>query len=267
MKINNYKPILLIQGFKVQNTTPGNFVQYSYTTPSDRGQLKFLDMLFLSDLSSTVNEPGNFTVAVGGQNVIETEGFNNWDFKSQLGKDQAWEVRTYAAENQTINLTMDTRLSSLTKLQQLIAKYTTAAHEDFLKSYQLKFSPGIKRKGYQLIRPLASIDTISLEVQLPRQKGNIIGIAISNGGSVTFVDQLNTLINVFIDGVKIIDKVCAGYFNTESGRDSYLNKIFILPGATMKMEIEVQGIDGLGGGLPLPALENVTHDFCIYFGN
>lgn len=266
--MKTYRPVLLVQGFNVQNTQVGNFVQYSYTTPSDRGQLKYLDMIFVSDILADVNEPGNFTVSVGGQNVIETEGFNNWVLNSQLGKDALWDVRTYAAENQTINLTMDTRLSiGLFKIQQLIAKYTTAEHEEFLKTYQLKFTPGIKRKGYQLTRLIGTVNTVSLEVQLPRQKGNIIGIGISNAGDILLLDQLNTLINVYIDGVKIIDKVCAGYFNIASGRDSYLNKIFILPGATMKIELEVQTIDFVGGGLPLPALQTITHDFCIYFGN
>jgi hypothetical protein len=262
---NNYRPVLLVQGFKPELTNSGEFTQYSYTTPSDRGELKYIDMIFFEDkVTVFLNEPGNFTVAVGGQNVIETESFPNWDIQSQLGKNQFWEVRTYAQENQTIVKTLDLRLSTTSKFSQLITKYTTAAHEEFLKSYQLKFSPGIKRKGYQLTRIVGTVNTNFLEVQLPRQKGNIIGIGISNGGNVDDIDQINTLINVYIDGVKIIDKVCAGFFNISSGRESYLNKIFILPGATMKIELEVVN---LGGFAPVPALQSVTHDFCIYFGN
>jgi len=263
--LKNYRPVLIIQGFEPGGIGINQNTQIQYQTPVDRGNLKYLDVVFFDDnVSSLLNEPGNFTVAVGGQNVIETESFPNWDIESQLGKDEAWDIRTYAAENQTLNMTVNTIGSVTPKFWQLIAKYTTAAHEEFLKSWQLKFTPGMKRKGYQVTRTIGTITPVTFSVQLPRNKGNIIGIGISNGGRVDFVDQLNTLIDVYIDGVKIVDKVQAGYFNKQSGRDSYLNKIFIMPGATMKIDLTVANLPIIGTA---PALETVVHDFCIYFGN
>lgn len=261
----NYRPVLIIQGFEPGGISTNLNRQFQYTTPVDRGNLKYLDVVFFDDnVSSILNEPGFFTVAVGGQNVIETESFPNWDIEAQLGKDETWDVRTYAAENQTISMTVNTTNSITPKFWQLIAKYTTAAHEEFLKNWKLKFTPGMKRKGYQVTRPIGTITPVTFSVQLPRQKGDIIGLAISNGGRVDLVDQLNTLIDVYIDGVKIVDKVQAGYFNKQSGRDSYLNKILILPGATMKIDLTVANLPIIG---TVAALETVVHDFCIYFDN
>ena len=69
---------------------------------------------------------------------------------------------------------------------------------------------------------------------------------------------------VTIDGVDIIKDVCMAYFNKQSGRDSYLNPIWIQPGSTM--EVTMTPTEIVPGGGIAPALETTVLNVDFYFG-
>jgi hypothetical protein len=261
-------PVLLLEGFPTNFVgTPGSIVTQQEKLASDRGYLKYLDVQFFDDgaAGASVNQEGNFTLAVGGQNVLENCGFANWDIESQLGKNKYWDTRIRANQNQTLQMQVHGRNNTTNIIWQMIAKYTTDAHENWLKKFPdlMNWKPGLKRKGYQLTQPIGSTTQVRLVKQLPRQNGEIIGVALAQAGNVDFIDQLQTLITVTIDGVEIIKNVCMAYFNTASGRDSYLNPIHIQPGSTMEVTMTPTSI----GGIPVaPALETVVLNIDFYFG-
>lgn len=261
-------PVLLLQGFPANYVgTPGYIQTDQFKLASDRGDLKYIDAQFFDDgaAGASVNQDANFTVSIGGQNILESCGLANWDIESQLGKDKFWDVRIKAKQNQTITMSVDGRNNTVNQFYQLIAKYTTDQHENWLKKFPtlMNWKPGLKRKGYQLTQTIGTSLPSSFTQDLPRQNGEIIGIGIAQAGNVDYIDQLQTLITVSIDGVNIIENVCMAYFNTASGRDSYLNPIHIQPGSTMTVTMTPTGI----GNLPIsPALETTVLNIDLYFG-
>jgi len=262
------KPVLLMEGFETGlNGTPGAIIQQQFKLASDRGYLKYLNVQFFDDGSAgaSVNQDVNFTLAVGGQNVLENVGISNWDIEAQLGKNKYWDTRIKAQQNQTIQFQLDGRNNTINQIWQVIAKYTTKEHEVWLKKFPslMNWAPGLKRKGYNLVQPVGTTAQSRLVRQLPRQNGEIIGVAISQAGSVDVIDQLQTLITVTIDGVDIIKDVCMAYFNKQSGRDSYLNPIWIQPGSTMEVTMTPTAIFGT---TIAPALETTVLNVVFYFG-
>jgi len=265
MKINteifkNSKPVLLLKGYEIGRADVGQFITQTFTTEVDRGQLKTIDLLTQAAIND-VNDLGNFTISVGGQNVLENVGIVNYGHIN-TNAFRFMQVKTFAQENQTLGVTFDARLSTgRIRYFQLLARFTTQAHELFLKNWSTEYLPGYKRKGYQVQRTLGNTTGNSLKVVLPKNKGNIIGIGLSNASPYN-IDLLNTLITVKANGITIIEKVQALNFNILSGKDYFLNKIFMSPGTELEMILEAVA---LPGGVVDPATSTITHDFTIFF--
>lgn len=269
MKINteifkNSKPVLLLKGYDLGSADIGEFVTQSFTTEVDRGQLKTLDFTVTSlNRAFANNDQGNFTLSVGGQNVLENIGITNYGIPN-TNAFRFMQVKTLAQENQTLGVIYDARLSiQAIRYFQLLARYTTQAHELFLKSWSTEYLPGYKRKGYQITRPVGNTQTLSIKPILPKNKGNIIGIGISNALGSLIEDLLNTLITVKANGITIIEKVQAINFNILSGKDYFLNKIFLSPGTELELIIEPVLLPGQA--VITPAIATCTHDFTIFF--
>lgn len=268
MKINteifkNSKPVLILKGYEIGAADVGEYVTQSFTTEVDRGQLKTLDFTITSTNRTVVNNSeGNFTIGVGGQNVLENVGFANYGIPN-VNAFRFMQVKSFAQEEQTLSVTFDSRLTTVgLRYFQLLARFTTQAHELFLKQWSTEYLPGYKRKGYQVSRLLGNTTTNTLKVVLPKNKGNIIGIGLSNAASTLNLDLINTLISVRANGILIIEQVQAINFNVLSGKDYFLNKCWLSPGTTLEMIIEPVA---LPGGIVEPALTDITHDFTIFF--
>lgn len=265
MKVNtaifkNAKPVLILKGYDIGTADVGQYITQQFTTEVDRGQLKTIDLMITAQVSNAVTDLGNFTLSVGGQNVMENLGFANYGV-TNINAFRYSQVKTFAQENQTLGVIFDARLST-TRIRyfQLLATYTTEAHELFLRQWSTEYLPGYKRKGYQLARLTGNTTGASLKVVLPKNKGNIIGIGISNGGGFV-IDLVTTTVTIKANGITIIENVQAVNFNALSTRDYFLNKVWLSPGTELEMILNVVTLSGIAA----PAVSDVYHDFTILF--
>jgi len=260
IKIGASKPVLIEQGFDLGILLAGDVATQKFTTAVDRGNLSHLDVAVFPGVTTDVlNDLGNFTISVGGQNVVENSSFMNYAINSQYGKTKDWPIRCNARENQTLEFRADLTDSVITKAWQLIASYTDKEYREWANSIVFKYNQGLKRKGYQVNAPISPVGQVAtIRETLPKFKGGVIGFAISNAAQINNQSQFFQTVTLKIDGMTVIETVCGGYYNIASGRDNYFKPMQIKPGATFELIIEnpVQ-----------PSTEDVIYDLEFYFNN
>ena len=266
---NPNPPVLLQQGFDPAEmlVATNRVVNQSFRIRTDRGYLKHLDFFpFFNDIIS-VQDNLPITINLGGQNIIENSQIGMWSILSQFGKNHTWQLRAKFSEGQTgfIQVNGNDRNGPAVTDQtvQLIAKYSTPSHEQFLKDFRLKYGQRLKQRQYSLVVPATALTDVTtrLTEELPRNNGQIIGIGISLNSDITDPVGINELpfafITIKIDGVAIIENVSAIYYSWQSGRDYYLQPICINPGATVEIECTQTSINSVRF--------NINANF--YFGN
>jgi len=241
------KPVLLQRGYNLVEMVIGltQRITENFRLNTDRGYLKHIDVIPIDNSLTTLAQNLPFTLALGGQNLIQDDQLGTWAVIWQFGKDHKWQVRAKFNDGQigtiTLNGTDQKRPATINQQAQVIAKYSTPGHERFLKSFSLKYGQGLKRRSYNLIIPaslLANTEN-SINYELPRNNGNIIGLALSNNEDVNNVisfpnnEIMNTFVNIEIDGITIIENVSMGYYSMVNGRDYYLQPVCINPGSVL----------------------------------
>ncbi len=246
------QPVLIQEGFDIGSVTVPALLtsQTNFRLATDRGYLKYLDVIPLGYSNAQIQDNLKFTLNLGGQNLLQNENLPQWGVNYQNGRDHKWQVRAKFSDGQTgfINLNGNDESGIINESQraQVIAKYSTDAHEAFLSTFRLKFGQGLKRREYvHQVPNVAVINNISsTQYVTPRNNGQIIGLAVSvitllNDGAVYPNDeQNNTLVSVSIDGVDLIRNVSSCYYNMANGRDYYLNPVCINAGSTLEIKTE-----------------------------
>lgn len=243
------KPVLLQRGYPLVNMVIGvtQRVTSNFRLNTDRGYLKHLDVIPINNGGTALAQNLPFTISLGGQNLIQDDQLGTWAIIWQFGRDHKWQVRAKFNDGQIGTVTLDgtdqKRPATIDQSAQVIVKYSTPGHERFLKSFSLKYGQGLKRRSYSLIIPGTVLTDQRNEVsyELPRNNGNIIGIALSCNENVNnpvlFPNNeiMNTFVDVEIDGIVIIQNVSMGYFSMENGRDYYLQPVCINPGSVLTL--------------------------------
>ena len=244
---NTQNPVLLQEGFEptriVIPGTPVGFSDFRLTT--DRGDLKYVDFYTLDYRPTAIQSPCFATISLGGQNLVQDENVSNWGNNFQYGRDHKWQIRAKFSDGQIGNVFLNGQKEGLnaTASQQIqvVAKYTSRAHEKFLNNFSLKFGQGLKRRQYTHQVPnVAVVDNISQTSYVsPRNQGNIIGLAVSVvvplediAGNYPNNEQNFTFVDILADGVEVIKNVSSSYYNMANGRDYYLQPMCLNPGAT-----------------------------------
>ena len=244
-------PVLLQQGFNpaVMQIAINRNVTESFRIRTDRGYLKHLDMFPFDNRPAVVRQNLPLTLNIGGQNLVENSNSGIWSILSQFGKDHRWQIRGKFNSGQigflNVNGNDVKAVAIADQTIQLVAKYSTPAHESFLKSFRLKYGQGLKRRSYTAVVPVSAVANVTTLIteELPRNNGNIIGVAISLNEDINdvvahpFFELSNAFITLNIDGVAIIENVSSIYYSYENGRDYYLQPVCINPGATMELSI------------------------------
>jgi hypothetical protein len=264
------KPVLLQRGYPLVNMIIGvtQRITEQFRLNTDRGFLKHLDVIPIDNAFNNLGQNLPFTLQLGGQNLIQDDQLGFWAVVNQFGRDYKFQIRAKFNDGQIGQITLNgldpKRPATLDQSAQVIAKYSTPSHERFLKSFKLKYGQGLKRRSYSLIIPATvtpgSVNEINFE--LPRNNGNIIGIALSNNDAIQSPlfpnnEIMNTFCDVKIDGVNIVENVSMGYYNIENGRDYYLQPVCVNPGSTLTLRTVTP-----------PAITTITQLNCdIYFDN
>lgn len=260
--IDQRTPVLLQQGFLDFAAIGGGILisNKEYRARTDRGFLKYWDMVPGTMDTPELNQDVRMTLAAGGQNLLEEEQLGMWSPQAQFGKDKNWRVRSIVNNAQTIQFTMDGTNAILEQQAILIVSYSTPAHEKFLKTiFKQKFGLGLKRKTYLLKVPaLTPVGDISVEDILPRNNGAIIGVGISNAYDLLGTTELSQqFMNVSIDGINIIENVPATYYNLAEGRENYLQPVLLRPGSTLTFSAKIL----------TPTVTDIYHSVTFYFDN
>jgi hypothetical protein len=264
------KPVLLQRGYPLVNMVIGltQRITEQFRLNTDRGFLKHLDVVPIDNASTTLAQNLPFTLQLGGQNLIQEDQIGFWSVLNQFGRDYKFQIRSKFNDGQIGQITLNgldvKRPATLNQSAQVIAKYSTPSHERFLKSFKLKYGQGLKRRSYSLIIPASVVTNTVNEVnfELPRNNGNIIGIALSNNDPIISPlfpnnEIMNTFCDVKIDGVNIVENVNMGYYNIANGRDYYLQPVCINPGSTLTLRT-----------VTTPAMTTISQLNCdIYFDN
>jgi len=259
--VTNRTPVLLQQGFLPILSNSGGVILATeeYRARTDRGYLKYFDVIPGTNDTPELNQDVRFTLGAGGQVLVENEMLGMWSPLSQFGKDKKWRIRSIVNNAQTIQFSLDSANASLEQQAILIASYSTKYHEAFLKQFKLKWGLGLKRKSFVLKIPAGTpVGNISIDDILPRNNGLIIGVGISNAYDIIGTQELTTqFMNLAIDGVNIIEDVPALYYNYLVGRETFLQPILLRPGATFNFN----------SNLLSPALNDIFHTVTFYFDN
>lgn len=242
--INN--PVLLQEGFDItQIIVPGTLAGFSeFRLTTDRGDLKYIDFYTLDYSAQAIASTCFATISLGGQNLIQDENVSQWGNNFQFGRDHKWQIRSKFSDGQIGNVFLNGQKEGLnaTASQQIqvVAKYTSRQHEQFLNNFRLKFGQGLKRRQYvHSVENVAIANNISQSSFVsPRNQGQIIGVAVSV--VVPLLDAVNypnneqnfTFVDILADGVEIIKNVSTSYYNMANGRDYYLQPMCLNPGAT-----------------------------------
>jgi len=267
---NVEKPVLLQRGYPLVNMVIGltQRITEQFRLNTDRGFLKHLDVVPIDNAPTTLAQNLPFTLQLGGQNLIQEDQIGFWSVLNQFGRDYKFQIRSKFNDGQIGQITLNgfdvKRPATLNQSAQVIAKYSTPSHERFLKSFKLKYGQGLKRRSYSLIIPGSVLTNTVNEVnfELPRNNGNIIGIALSNNDPIISPlfpnnEIMNTFCDVKIDGVNIVENVNMGYYNIANGRDYYLQPVCINPGSTLTLRT-----------VTTPAMTTTSQLNCdIYFDN
>ena len=253
---NTNPPVLLQQGFTQADLVilTNRVVNQPFRIRTDRGYLKHLDLFPYDNNVVFIQEKVLATVNLGGQNLLEDANIGMWSILSQFGKNHTWQLRAKFNQGQTGFLTLNGNVPPLATRDQsvqLVAKYSTPAHEQFLKDFRLKYGQGLKQRQYQLDVPVTAVaGTINrIQEELPRNSGSIIGIGISLVEDITdavihpALELPNSFLTLSIDGVAIVENVSVIYYSYENGRDYYLQPVCINPGSQMELEILSNGIN------------------------
>ena len=264
------KPVLLQRGYDPVDMVIGvtQRITRQFRLNTDRGFLKHLDVIPLINDPLAIAQNLPFTLQLGGQNLIQEDQLGFWAIVNQFGRDYKFQIRAKFNDGQIGQILLDgrdpKRPATLDQSAQVIAKYSTPGHERFLKSFKLKYGQGLKRRSYSLIIP-ASVNPNNLNevsFELPRNNGNIIGVALSNNDVLQGLLFPNnevalTFIDVKIDGVSIIENISMSYYNIANGRDYYLQPVCINPGSVLTLVSRTA-----------PAIANIMQLNCdIYFDN
>lgn len=256
------KPVLLQQQFDpALIAAAGQISDVEYVAKSDRGSLKKFDFFPGFNSAAALSLNVGVSLSVGGISVVEFATLGMYAIRSQFGKDKEWLIKAKANEAQTIQFQLDGSNDTATQVAALIGTYTTPSHENFIKNYfHLGFKIGLKRKTYVMDVPIATpVGTLEITNTLPRNQGNIIGIGISNAADLvaSYTDLTAQFLTVSINGVTIIENVNGVYYNIASGRDNYLQPIFIPQGS------EFQLFNRVG----TPATTRVLYSVTFFFDN
>jgi hypothetical protein len=248
---NPNPPVLLQQGIdplQMQIAVNRNVTE-SFRVRTDRGYLKHIDMFPFDNSTATLRQNLPVTLNLGGQNLVENSNSGIWSILSQFGKDYRWQIRSKFNSGQigflNINGNDPKAPAVADQTMQVILKYSTPAHELFLKNNKLKYGQGLKRRSYTSVIPVTAVAGVTtvLTEELPRNNGRIIGVALSLNSDINDavlhpnLELANAFVTLNIDGVAIIENVSSIYYSYQNGRDYYYQPCCINAGGTMELNV------------------------------
>lgn len=256
-EIDYRKPVLLLQGYAFAVAGPGAVNSNTVQVSTGRGTVKFLDVYPFFSSPQVFDEDVPVTISAGGQVLLQDINLGFYSFDTQSGKDRRHRVRIELNDAQTITSVLDN--TNGTTIQGLAPHlyYSTPEYEFFLKNvFSLKWDLGLKRRTYRLEIPDGDTNADAfIERVLPRNNGEIIGVSITTSSEVDDARQI--LIDLSIDGIKIIENTFGLHWHRLNGRDNNLLPVGIRPGATMNFR---------GFGNTLVASGPVVFYVTFYFG-
>jgi hypothetical protein len=215
------KPVLLQQSLGIVAITLPDVTipNLQFRLATDRGELKYMDIIpLVNNLAgnAAVVQNSPVTLSLGGVNLLEDAQLGIYSPYAQFGKDHKWKIKINANAGQTGSIVLNGSPLGATVVNdqsvQVIAMYTNAEHELFLKNYVKKFGwgEGLKRKSYVTIVPVGGAGGLNQITEvLPRNQGK-----------------------------ELIQDISLAYYSTYEGRDMWIQPICINPGATFTFRID-----------------------------
>lgn len=251
MSRHQFDPVLLVQGFKpFINTFPGAKQFEEYTISTDRGSVYALDLVELrgGTQEETAYNFGTITLDAGGQQIWKREPVDRYGYRNNLSFKRWQQTDVVLHDAQTLDVQVDNSnpVGTIALTQaQVLAFYTTPQHDIFKKEFCWGKQLGLKRQSFLVdvpVQPLQTEDRIVafIDGRVPRNNGPIIAVSLLSISDV----PISFILDLSINGVKIIEDTTAVYWSRFNKREPWIFKANIQPGATFKLDVTQRGLFG-----------------------
>jgi hypothetical protein len=245
LKLNYYDPVLLYQGFGIENVLPSSQQTFQYTFEKNRGHVKAIDIINPYPEDPTLDNPFTFTCLINGQVILKDMNWANFAYYKTSGRDNEELVRVVVNERGLAELRVDNTLVG-TPAQarlELAAYYTNEQHDEFLRAFRWRNGLGLKQQSYRMTVPAGTAvgDIITLRDTLPINNGDIVGVSITSVNQDPLLVS-NRRFNVAENGVRIIENYNGALGLPSSGRRDWIFKKLIEPASTFTFQCELDTI-------------------------
>ena len=227
-EVKYYDPVLLYEGFGLEQALPGANIDKTYQLTNQRGFVKKLDVNVPSAILDTATIDARQRVSIWGNGQTLVDAQPVVDFLSYKQNNNVFTENIPSAlnENGSVRFLLDNSdaFSIPAAIRaELVAHYSTQDHENFLKRLKPSHSLSLKRKTFEIDKPeLLAGEQFDITGEIESGYGDAVGFSISSAiqnENIVFTDAFSVQEN----GIEIVKNYSAINTLAVNGRKDWVH--------------------------------------------